>query len=504
MDDVMAAYPDEVAGIRVHVWWPSSSDPFYQFNTADNRGRTQWYGVSGVPAGFVDGSSCSYSSFMSRVQSQLNDDSPLDINIYGDFNSNTRQVSLVINVVVTGTVDSDNLKLHIAVTEDGLSYGGHDENQILRDMVPDHQGQSIMLVDNSEGFYTRDFNLMSGINENNAYLNIIVQDADNKEILQANKVMVTDLTPYPGTLGEIYGNVHDSRTGAPLDAELFIVNRTPTIFAVTNGSGDYSMTVPDDAYWGIKCEVPNSNYLPDSALVYVPTGGSVELDFEMSLPPVMVGMIPYNPPVMVPPGGFFRFIGTLTNQTDENQVTDLWVMLQLPDQSYYGPITYFPNIPLAPNQQITQFSVRQDIPYFAPPGTYEYIALVGDYPYSFYHFTSFEFTVTSQLMGEADEWKLSNWIGAEGELPSEVSLFNNYPNPFNAQTTIKFDIPESGNVSLKVYNISGQEVETLVDGKMDAGQHSISWDASNYASGVYFYKLQTGDNVITKKMNLLK
>lgn len=89
-------------------------------------------------------------------------------------------------------------------------------------------------------------------------------------------------------------------------------------------------------------------------------------------------------------------------------------------------------------------------------------------------------------------------------IPSATELGQNYPNPFNATTIIPFELAESGNVSLKVYNLAGQLVETLVDGYMDAGYHSVDWSAYAYSSGVYFYKLQTTDNVITKKMNLVK
>jgi hypothetical protein len=104
-----------------------------------------------------------------------------------------------------------------------------------------------------------------------------------------------------------------------------------------------------------------------------------------------------------------------------------------------------------------------------------------------------------------------NWDGLEwglrGDLdviPSVTALGQNYPNPFNANTTIPFDLATEGNVSLQVYNLSGQLVETLVDGYMGAGHHTVDWDASTVASGVYFYKLQVGDYVTTNKMNLLK
>ncbi len=83
-------------------------------------------------------------------------------------------------------------------------------------------------------------------------------------------------------------------------------------------------------------------------------------------------------------------------------------------------------------------------------------------------------------------------------------LEQNYPNPFNPSTTIKFQVPKNSFVSLKVYDVLGREVATLINGNKKAGQYNIKFDASKFSSGIYFYKLQAGDFVSTKKMILLK
>ncbi len=92
----------------------------------------------------------------------------------------------------------------------------------------------------------------------------------------------------------------------------------------------------------------------------------------------------------------------------------------------------------------------------------------------------------------------------EPELPKDFSLGQNYPNPFNPTTEINFALPTACDVSLEVYNITGQRVTTLVDEVREAGQHSVLWDASTNASGVYFYRLSAGEFTETKKMMLLK
>jgi hypothetical protein len=107
-------------------------------------------------------------------------------------------------------------------------------------------------------------------------------------------------------------------------------------------------------------------------------------------------------------------------------------------------------------------------------------------------------------IGENTEWELVEAERPEVGLPTVSSLVQNYPNPFNANTNISFSLAEAGNVSLKVYDITGRLVTTLVEGQMDAGEHVVSWDASNVSSGVYFYKLATADYSATKSMNLLK
>lgn len=90
------------------------------------------------------------------------------------------------------------------------------------------------------------------------------------------------------------------------------------------------------------------------------------------------------------------------------------------------------------------------------------------------------------------------------EVPKEFSLAQNYPNPFNPSTSIKFSLPKISLVKLTVYDILGNEVETLQNGNMEAGNYIIDFNASNLSSGVYFYKLDAGSFVETKRMLLIK
>jgi hypothetical protein len=90
------------------------------------------------------------------------------------------------------------------------------------------------------------------------------------------------------------------------------------------------------------------------------------------------------------------------------------------------------------------------------------------------------------------------------EIPTTYSLSQNYPNPFNPTTKIQYSLPEASNVKLSVYNIMGQEMMQLVNESQSAGKYIVDFNAQNLPSGVYFYRLQTGKFVDTKKMLLIK
>jgi hypothetical protein len=90
------------------------------------------------------------------------------------------------------------------------------------------------------------------------------------------------------------------------------------------------------------------------------------------------------------------------------------------------------------------------------------------------------------------------------EIPELYRLSQNYPNPFNPATNIKFSLPKAGNVKMVVFDILGKEVTTLVNEFRTAGNYVVDFDASNYASGVYFYTIKVNDFTETKKMLLIK
>ena len=117
-----------------------------------------------------------------------------------------------------------------------------------------------------------------------------------------------------------------------------------------------------------------------------------------------------------------------------------------------------------------------------------------------------EYEIVSALVSDNNHRVTAPLIasGKAESLPEDYALEQNYPNPFNPTTAISFNLREAQDVKLEIYNITGQKVTTLVAGRLEAGRHTIEWNATDVASGVYLYRLETGEFTDTKKMLLLK
>ena len=97
-----------------------------------------------------------------------------------------------------------------------------------------------------------------------------------------------------------------------------------------------------------------------------------------------------------------------------------------------------------------------------------------------------------------------NGLETERDRADQFLLSQNFPNPFNPETVIKYQIPTDSHVSLKVFDVLGNEVASLVDEMREAGNHEIHWKGNNVPSGVYFYQISAGDYKNVKKMMLQK
>ncbi len=221
---------------------------------------------------------------------------------------------------------------------------------------------------------------------------------------------------------------------------------------------------------------------------------------------VRVTLTPHNPPIQIPPqGGRFSYDGVVTNSTNAGVTVDAWTMVFLPTGHRLGPKKLFQDLDLAPYGDTSQ-TISHRVKRWAPPGEYTYVGYVGYYPdtkldSSYFNFTKLE----SKDFASGEAFAVFDIFGEELEFELlGTALLGAYPSPFNIETNITYDLAQAGPVRLEIFNIQGGKVGTLVDAEQSAGRHSVTWDASEFSSGVYFYKLTTADFTEAKRMTLLK
>jgi hypothetical protein len=126
----------------------------------------------------------------------------------------------------------------------------------------------------------------------------------------------------------------------------------------------------------------------------------------------------------------------------------------------------------------------------------------GNFISSFFHLSN-AWKYAENIMG-ANLRKEINGNNVISNSPEEFALGQNYPNPFNPSTRIDYQLPTKGNVTLRIYDILGRLITTLVDKEQDPGYYNVIWDASKYASGIYIYAIKSGSFTSSKKLILLK
>lgn len=228
--------------------------------------------------------------------------------------------------------------------------------------------------------------------------------------------------------------------------------------------------------------------------------------------PVTVSLTPRNPPISIPAaGGNFRYTLELHNATTLPIAFDLWIDMVLPDGSVYGPIITRANLNL-PGQTTLTRAMTQAIPAGAPAGLYLYRCHIGDqHAGQVLHEDAFPFQKlgTSSNQGWAANeigWEVTGWEDNLSWLaiPEVFFLSAPYPNPFNPATQLQFGLPQSSEVRIDVYNILGSRVTTLLHKNLDAGYHTLTWDAGQIASGLYLVQMKAGGFIYTEKALLLK
>ncbi|MBS1262278.1 MAG: hypothetical protein MAG453_01621 [Calditrichaeota bacterium] len=238
--------------------------------------------------------------------------------------------------------------------------------------------------------------------------------------------------------------------------------------------------------------------------------------WEISTGPVDFSLTGTN--TVIPPEG-----GTVTY--DVSLVSELpytipglryWTDVILPNGQTFGPLFSIP-FTHTPFMDVTVIGMQQIVPALAPGGTYTYTGYVGFYPDPL-----LDDDFTFEKVGAGADgaggylnkalWPASgDWTAADGTaetvsaLPERYQLGEAYPNPFNPSTTLRVALPEAAELELAVYNVAGQRVTTLQNGRLGAGEHTFTFDANGLASGIYFlHAVVPGELDAVRKLTLMK
>ncbi len=211
----------------------------------------------------------------------------------------------------------------------------------------------------------------------------------------------------------------------------------------------------------------------------------------------------------VPPGGTLQFEVIFSELAGQNQSFQGWLKITRPtgQQINYGnPVPFN----LTPGQ-VLNVQARLNVPLNAPPGEYILAVNAGPTPVELWDAASFNFTVSGQgeqAGGEGDwSWNLESQESLtthSPQRPEEFALEGPLPNPFNPATSLRVALPEATDASLRVYDASGRLVATLLEGSAAAGVHTLIWDGTGLASGVYFFRLQAYGQVVVQRGVLAK
>jgi len=226
---------------------------------------------------------------------------------------------------------------------------------------------------------------------------------------------------------------------------------------------------------------------------------------------LVVGIVPNQTPTQIPAGGgIFLYDLSVDNLGSAAEIFDLWINARLPNGSLYGPIILREDLNLAAGGNIFRDNLLQNVPGGAPAGEYYYIASVGSYPNTTVSCDSFPFTklTTGDGRGYSGGWELLGWDEEAGEIAGVVESFEMlkvYPNPFNQQLVVSFELRDASEISLKVYDVMGREIAALGMGYWASGKHTVVWEAEGAVSGVYFIRLVAdGRWPAARKIVLLK
>jgi thiol-disulfide isomerase/thioredoxin len=549
-------------------WPAPGNDPMYLYNQTDNTTRRTFYGVNAIPAGFFDGTISiplpySQSNLQSYFDSRKNVLSPVTIIVrdstYGD------SVLVRVNLQCETFLTNPNVTLYMAVFEDLIHYnsppgtnGEIDFHNVMRKMLPSGNGTQLVLTPGYNKEFTFRYKMDPIWTASRIHSLVYIQGAD-KEIMNAAKTLsnfslMTSSSFFSVTQGQ--AAVKNFKVKIPYVASGFNspvtftseIQPTNAGLSVAFPSGTTISNFPDS----LSVQINSTASVPTGTYKVILTGTSASGKVHKITVDFLVGKnyvtISANKSYLNISVDNVNYLGASIFNWDINSShTIKAISPQVNGNTRYvftnwsnsgdttQTITVNSNTSLYMANYKTQFKLSgsvqpSGIPVTVVGGNTFYDSsstiTVSTTPYSVqyngrtYYFNrwmgagagsytgynpSFQLSMNNPINQIAFYDTINTGITKLGsEIPSKYELYQNYPNPFNPTTNIKFDITRNGIVKLEVYDITGRVMNTLVNGKLEAGKYAYTMNSSNMPSGVYFYKLETENYLMTRRMILLK
>ncbi len=231
-----------------------------------------------------------------------------------------------------------------------------------------------------------------------------------------------------------------------------------------------------------------------------------------------IEIIPYDSTLIVDPdGGFVCFDVVINNYDSRSVLGYVWAEVYCPATGRQWEPLNLVSMTLGPHETFMYEDGCLYVPWCIDGGLYQLIGKVGCYPFitdtdtiTFYKDGGGDWDCPPNFFIELNTILPSGTVVSEcqrieGEtVPGVVTIGEVYPNPFNASTNVKFSLYETTDVEVKIFDLLGEEVVSLVNRELYAGTHEVTWDASMMSSGIYFVEIKAGSAKLVKKLTLVK
>lgn len=560
--------PLEVIGVTYHMSWPApGNDPMYHHNPIDNTARRNFYGVNSIPQGRFDGTTTlTYNSpwLTSNLQLRRNTLSPISITVLDSAFGDSVKITAIIYCETMMT--SPNATIYMNVIEKFItninppSTNGETEfHDVMRKMLPTAAGTQVTLTPSKTVTLVQKFKMDPAWDPSQITVQVWAQASD-KEVLNSATILTKfAMMPNPG-----YRVVDQGQSGSgtytisiPYTGDGYnsavqlsaVVEPANPNINVSFVGGNTISTFPGS----VQMEVTSNSSVPAGVYKIVVSGTNTENLTRKIVVNYLVGM---NFVEVGTNKGGIPFIVNGNNHSStqlyswnigSTQTLEATNMHTVANTRYVfenwsnGATT---------NQQIV--TVNSSTSEYTANYKTQFRILSGVNPAGLpvtvvngnaFHDSAATVTVTvnpTSVQHNGRMYYFNRWFGSgEGsyngpavsfdvnmtnpinqiaifdtidvsiatignEIPEKFDLHQNYPNPFNPVTKINFDVAKFGEVSLKVFNILGEEIAVLHNGNLSPGRYEYTFDATGLSSGIYFYKIEAGDYVNLKRMVLIK